>query len=318
MKKYILLEGVVNNANPVSSHYAIGIPSLTAFHGFLYSLLIDSKINVKNLNTFWIGLRNVNLKEGNVRISNQSKGAPANKILAPPINELSRSLDFDFSIIIELKENLNTSIESVEKKLANKKLAGGSLFKTKLITSEKDSFEELLKKVDSKTIFLKDETYILNEMIDYKPWTRKELEDSGEDFSENEILQILNENREDSFIHDKDPFERMVYFIRKEINHSKKIHKDWYTPINIGFKLLENPTDDRSYLIRGVQNEKNKLVKYKHAYSEPILGIVKAVRKNKMIQLINKENFSNNEFGFKSYFNEKTKQFLILNSSYTF
>lgn len=308
MNRYILLNGIVNNANPVSSHYTIGLPSLTAFHGFLYSLLIDSKIDIKDLKTFWIGLKNVNLSPGNLRISNQTKGAPSDKIIAPPISELSKTLDFDFSIIIELNSECSLDMKKINNVLKGKKLAGGSLFNAEAISSSDDSFIKLLENISPKTIFLKDETNILNEEIDF----------TEEDILKEENLSETEKNKYYSLLDlkDKDPFDRMIYYIRKELNHKDKSFKSWYTPINIGFKLIEEPTDDRDHLIRGVKAPDGNFAKYKHAYSEPVIGIVKSVRKNKLIELLKTESIYS--FGFKAYFNKESNQFLILNKEYQF
>lgn len=305
MSNHILLTGRVNNANPVSSHHTIGLPSLTAFHGFLYSFLIDSKVDVKAMETFWVGLSNVHLREGNLRLTNTAKSSQVDKILSPPINELSRSLDFDFAIIVELKKGIQINKSYFSDVLKKKRIAGGDIFSSKVEVADDTGFVGLLKKVSPKTLFLKDATFVLHQ--DFFDEDEDEYEYEYEDESEDEKMIAFS---------NMSPLERMVYLIRKERNNKNKEYNGWYTPISVGYKLLEDPTSKRSDLIRGVKNHLGEFVRYDHAYAEPVLGVVTTVRKNKLIQLLTKEGDEADEYGLKSAFNKETNQFLILNKKY--
>lgn len=278
--KYLLIEADVYGANALSNHHVIGIPSLTSFDGFIKNIFLKSGLSPLDIDCFWVGIRDQNIKIGQNKISNNTKGAKSDKILNPPISEISKSLNFKMSLIVKFTIDGESNLK--ESKMKNVitdgglVLSGGALFN--LDAMFKDDLISALKEIPMNTYILSDESYLLDDE---------------------------HMSKVDKFID----------LIRKEKNTSNKVYKDWYTPINIGFKLLEEPTNRDSF-IRGVFNNKNELKKYEHAFSEPITGVVKAVSKIKFIsEILSSNKCDTYNYGLQGYYDEKQKIYVVKNKS---
>ena len=215
---FLLLPNItVSGATALSSSITIGIPSLTAFYGYVHAF--ERKLRelhaATNIESFAICIHQLHLDKRGLTKEFVKK---ANSTISPPSTHDDWQCNFTFSFILKFSHKPNISNDSIIKALP-KRLARGA---TKMSIADFHSIQPF----DSLTSAVK------HVPIQTGKW-----------------LTLYNGHL--------NSFDDLIESVRE---------KRWLTPSCVGFHLLERPVEKKDAL-RG----------YKHAFSEPIIGLINPI-----------------------------------------
>ncbi|WP_261887537.1 type I-F CRISPR-associated protein Csy2 [Vibrio echinoideorum] len=215
---FLLLPNItVSGATALSSSVTIGIPSLTAFYGYVHAF--ERKLRelhaATKIESFAICIHQLHLDKRGLTKEFVEK---ANSTISPPSTNDDWQCDFTFSFILKFLHKPNIPNDSIIKALP-KRLARGA---TKISIADFHRIQPF----DSLTSAVK---YV---PIQTGKWLSLYKGHLGS-------------------------FDDLIGSVRE---------KRWFTPSCVGFHLLERPVEKKDVL-RG----------YKHAFSEPIIGLINPI-----------------------------------------
>ncbi|HIF9059469.1 TPA: type I-F CRISPR-associated protein Csy2 [Photobacterium damselae] len=215
---FLLLPNIkVSGATALSSSVTIGIPSLTAFYGYVHAF--ERKLRelhaATKIESFAICIHQLHLDKRGLTKEFVEK---ANSTISPPSTHDDWQCDFTFSFILKFLHKPNIPNDSIIKALP-KRLARGA---TKISIADFHRIQPF----DSLTSAVK---YV---PIQTGKWLSLYKGHMG---SFDDLIESVREKR-------------------------------WLTPSCVGFHLLEQPVEKKDAL-RG----------YKHAFSEPIIGLINPI-----------------------------------------
>ncbi|WP_158134669.1 type I-F CRISPR-associated protein Csy2 [Photobacterium damselae] len=215
---FLLLPNItVSGATALSSSVTIGIPSLTAFYGYVHAF--ERKLRelhaATNIESFAICIHQLHLDKRGLTKEFVKK---ANSTISPPSTHDDWQCNFTFSFILKFSHKLNIPNDSIIKALP-KRLARGA---TKISIADFHRIQPF----DS-----------LTSAVKYVP------------IQTGKWLSLYNGHL--------NSFDDLIASVRE---------KRWLTPSCVGFHLLERPVEKKDAL-RG----------YKHAFSEPIIGLINPI-----------------------------------------
>ncbi|KAA8666699.1 type I-F CRISPR-associated protein Csy2 [Vibrio gigantis] len=215
---FLLLPNItVSGATALSSSITIGIPSLTAFYGYVHAF--ERKLRelhaATNIESFAICIHQLHLDKRGLTKEFVKK---ANSTISPPSTHDDWQCNFTFSFILKFSHKPNIPNDSIIKALP-KRLARGA---TKISIADFHSIQPF----DS-----------LTSAVKYMP------------IQTGKWLSLYKGHL--------NSFDDLIESVRE---------KRWLTPSCVGFHLLERPVEKKDAL-RG----------YKHAFSEPIIGLINPI-----------------------------------------
>lgn len=215
---FLLLPNItVSGATALSSSITIGIPSLTAFYGYVHAF--ERKLRelhaATNIESFAICIHQLHLDKRGLTKEFVKK---ANSTISPPSTHDDWQCNFTFSFILKFSHKPNIPNDSIIKALP-KRLARGA---TKIYIADFHSIQPF----DS-----------LTSAVKYMP------------IQTGKWLSLYKGHL--------NSFDDLIESVRE---------KRWLTPSCVGFHLLERPVEKKDAL-RG----------YKHAFSEPIIGLINPI-----------------------------------------
>jgi CRISPR-associated protein Csy2 len=215
---FLLLPNItVSGATALSSSVTIGIPSLTAFYGYVHAF--ERKLRelqaATKIESFAICIHQLHLDKRGLTKEFVEK---ANNTISPPSTNDDWQCDFTFSFILKFLHKPNIPNDSIIKALP-KRLARGA---TKISIADFHRIQPF----DS-----------LTSAVKYVP------------IQTGKWLSLYKGHL--------DSFDDLIGSVRE---------KRWLTPSCVGFHLLERPVEKKDAL-RG----------YKHAFSEPIIGLINPI-----------------------------------------
>ncbi|HIF9492945.1 TPA: type I-F CRISPR-associated protein Csy2 [Photobacterium damselae] len=215
---FLLLPNItVSGATALSSSITIGIPSLTAFYGYVHAF--ERKLRelhaATNIESFAICIHQLHLDKRGLTKEFVKK---ANSTISPPSTHDDWQCNFTFSFILKFSHKPNIPNDSIIKALP-KRLARGA---TKISIADFHSIQPF----DS-----------LTSAVKYVP------------IQTGKWLSLYNGHL--------NSVDDLIASVRE---------KRWLTPSCVGFHLLERPVEKKDAL-RG----------YKHAFSEPIIGLINPI-----------------------------------------
>ncbi|CAL6169687.1 CRISPR-associated protein Csy2 [Vibrio alginolyticus] len=215
---FLLLPNItVSGATALSSSVTIGIPSLTAFYGYVHAF--ERKLRelqaATKIESFAICIHQLHLDKRGLTKEFVEK---ANSTISPPSTNDDWQCDFTFSFILKFLHKPNIPNDSIIKALP-KRLARGA---TKISIADFHRIQPF----DS-----------LTSAVKYMP------------IQTGKWLSLYKGHL--------GSFDDLIGSVRE---------KRWLTPSCVGFHLLERPVEKKDAL-RG----------YKHAFSEPIIGLINPI-----------------------------------------
>lgn len=277
---YIVIKQLkIANANALSSTCTVGVPSMTAWLGFMYALerklhdVVDSYNGEKlfenaklksigvsyidtNLRAYKIAGKNSYSIIGSKNPSEESNGKPASFIETP-------SVDLTVSLVIEatgIAENESLIPETVATFLMKMKVAGGDVRSIGYYKKEKKRKKEKEKEpsifeIACKNVSINEDEAEVKKLLmpGFVIVERRDLLENTKDLAINELLDILA---------------LQCHSIKDEENringwkYSKK-EKGWLVPIGVGYKGLSP--------LGKVKNQRN--ANYMHRFVEGIITL---------------------------------------------
>ncbi|MDF5081810.1 type I-F CRISPR-associated protein Csy2 [Vibrio parahaemolyticus] len=215
---FLLLPNIrVSGASALSSSMTVGIPSLTAFYGYVHSFECHLKESnsAAEIESFAVCIHQFHLDKRGLTKEFVEK---ANGTISPPSTHDDWQCDFTFSLVLKFSHQPNIPDDSIIKVLP-KRLARGT---AKISIADFHNIQSF----DS-----------LTSAIEHVP------------IQKGKWLSLYKSHL--------NSFDDLISSVRE---------KRWLTPSCVGFHLLEKPSEKRGSL-RG----------YKHAFSEPIIGLINPI-----------------------------------------